>query len=186
MVVNKFKSDEQISADILQCKADILRASDIIPSSKKEVCQEAESENNSGNIPSSADAVETLAEEEKRLGEDTSSIPIETVDSEEAKPAEIPKFDLAEEIMAEQRRVTAIKRRGPSQKAEARKEEPEVESVDYTVGQPVQASLEEEQIIAEIVARDIERLCRGAALGGQEQSFDETNERIRGNGRSQS
>ncbi len=70
---------------------------------------------------------------------------------------EIPKFDLAEEIMAEQRRITAIRRKAPGKKTEAQRPQPQAQPVGYTTEKPLS---EQEKIIAEIVARDIEKLCR--------------------------
>jgi hypothetical protein len=78
---------------------------------------------------------------------------------------EIPRFDLAEEIMAEQRKITAIKRKAPDKKIEyqikARIQEQEVKPISHTTEQMVPSLPEQEKIIAEIVARDIQRLCRG-------------------------
>ncbi len=86
---------------------------------------------------------------------------------------EIPKFDLAEQIMAEQRKITAIRRKAPgktrrlpSQNGAAGKKTkaPDLQSqaqlTGYTIKPPPPALPEQEQIIAEIVARDIERFCR--------------------------
>jgi hypothetical protein len=84
-----------------------------------------------------------------------------TSPSKGQKESEIPKFDLAEQILAEQRKVSSARRKAPSPKAEAPKQEQQLESVDYLVEQPSPAALERQQIIAEIVARDIEKLCRG-------------------------
>ncbi|MBA7482245.1 hypothetical protein ES707_17729 [subsurface metagenome] len=87
---------------------------------------------------------------------------------------EIPKFDLAEQIMAEQRKITAIKRKAPGKpqrlpsqdgaagkKAKAPAQQPQAQSIGYSIKQPLLALSEQKQIIAEIVARDIEKLCRG-------------------------
>ena len=74
---------------------------------------------------------------------------------------QIPKFDLAEEIMAGQRKITSIRRKAPGKKVEIQSQEPEVELIGYTIGQPTPALSGQEQIVAEIVARDIERLCKG-------------------------
>ena len=70
--------------------------------------------------------------------------------------------------MAEQRKNTAIRRKAPGKKPEAQKEEPEAEPVSYTIEHPMPTSPEQDRIIAEIVARDIERLRRGdySADGG--------------------
>jgi len=110
--------------------------------------------------------------------------------------SEIPKFDLAEQILAEQRKITAIRRKGPGKpqrlpslapavtrvqaqdgaagkKPRAPDRQPQAQSTDYAIKQPPstrtsqqsaasQSSIlsEQEQIVAEIVARDIEKLYR--------------------------
>jgi len=67
---------------------------------------------------------------------------------------EIPKFDLAEKILAEQRKITAIRRKAPGQQRE-------VESTDYATKWSKPVLYEQEQIISEIVARDIKTLRDG-------------------------
>jgi len=97
--------------------------------------------------------------------------------------SEIPKFDLAEQILAEQRKITAIRRKAPGKpqrlpspapavtrvqaqdgaagkKPKAPDWQPQVQSTDYAIKQPPSILSEQEQIVAEIVARDIEKLCR--------------------------
>jgi len=86
------------------------------------------------------------------------------------KSSEIPKFDLAEQIMAEQRKIAAIRRKGPGKKAETTKQQYKVESITHTVKPPPMLS-EQEQIIAEIVARDIEKLYRIDATDVQAQDL---------------
>ena len=73
---------------------------------------------------------------------------------------DIPKFDLAEQIMAEHRKITAVRRKGPGKMASPPKKQHPAESVTRNVvpGPILSGS---EQIIAEIVARDIENLCMG-------------------------
>jgi len=96
---------------------------------------------------------------------------------------EIPRFDLSEQIMAEQRKITAIRRKAPGKpqrlpslapavtrvqaqdgaagkKTKAPDHQPQAQSTGYTIKQPPPTLSEQEQIIAEIVARDIEKLCR--------------------------
>jgi len=73
--------------------------------------------------------------------------------------SEIPKFDLAEQILAEQRKITAIRRKAPGKKPEVPDQQTQAESIGYT--RPPPTLSEQEQIIAEIVARDIEKLYRG-------------------------
>ena len=72
------------------------------------------------------------------------------------KPTEIPQFDLAEQILAEQRKLSAVKRKGPRKRAKA----PVPKTIKQAARQielPMIPS-EQEEIIAEIVARDIENL----------------------------
>ena len=166
-------NSEQFDADILQCKLDILRARDIIPGAppphEKKTRQKPESQKTGENTIQSAEAAKISAEKEKTTPEKTGSIAIEPIPAKKTAPLprpvvsvnekegaetlqekpEIPSFDLAEEIMAEQRKITAIRRKAPGKKTEA-------QPVD--IEQPLS---EQEKIIAEIVARDIERLCRG-------------------------
>lgn len=77
----------------------------------------------------------------------------------------IPKFDLAEDIMAEQRKSTARRRKRPTVSAreapsriEAISRQPQAKPVSSAIGPPSPIVSEQEQIIAEIVARDIEKL----------------------------
>ena len=75
------------------------------------------------------------------------------------KAGEIPKFDLAEQIMAEQRKMAAVKRKGPGRKAEPARRPRQADSIGHALKPPPVLS-EQDQIIAEIVARDIEKLYR--------------------------
>lgn len=176
--MGKAENSEQFDADILQCKVDILRARNIMPPRDDTTQKNPAIQNSTGEKTQSADAAEISA------NEDTSPILIEEIPAKETTPlpkvvsvnkkeeaealqekSEIPHFDLAEEIMAEQRRITAIKRKGPGQKTEAGKLKPETQPVDHIIEQQKPALSEQEKIIAEIVARDIERLCRGDYTG---------------------
>ena len=73
---------------------------------------------------------------------------------------EIPKFNLAEQIMAEQRKITAIRRKGPGKMAKPPQKQHPAESIGRNV-MPMPILSGPEQIISEIVARDIEELCVG-------------------------
>jgi len=73
---------------------------------------------------------------------------------------EIPKFNLAEQIMAEQRKITAVRRKGPGKMARPPQKRHPAESIGRNVmPRPILSG--PGQIIAEIVARDIEELCAG-------------------------
>jgi hypothetical protein len=171
MVANK-ANNERIDADILQCKADIRRARDIMPPSKKKPQEEFKSKEPSENATPSIEASETSTEEERASLKYTEESLAEQVKPGKSEPAEsvsssrqetkIPRFDLAEEIMAEQRKITAIRRKAPGKRIEVG--EQKVRSIDYAAEQPTPVSPEQGRIIAEIVARDIEKLCRGSHL----------------------
>ena len=72
--------------------------------------------------------------------------------------SEVPKFDLAEQIMAEQRKVTAIRRKAPGKKTKTLAPQPQIKSTGCAIKQPPPTSSEKGIIITEIVARDIEKL----------------------------
>jgi len=81
----------------------------------------------------------------------------------------IPTLDLGEKILAEQRRMTARKRKGPAG-SNARVEPEEVQQTpvmamraERAVEPPAQDVAQLQQLVAEIVARDIDRLCTGPA-----------------------
>ncbi len=76
---------------------------------------------------------------------------------------EIPSYDLAENILAEQRRAAGQRRRGPGRVGAGPCACPPV--LGQSQGSALadlasQDLLELQRVVAEIVARDIERLCR--------------------------
>ena len=79
--------------------------------------------------------------------------------------SEIPTFDLGERILAEQRKVAAVKRKGPGMRGTAPTVIPQAQPASDTDGRAGAELSERDRIIAEIVARDIDRLCRGDAAG---------------------
>jgi len=102
----------------------------------------------------------------------TNDLPAEPA-GEVREASDIPKFDLAEQIMAEQRKITAIRRKAPGKtqrlplqdgaagkKTKAPDLQSQAQLTGYTIKPPPPTSSEQEQIIAEIVARDIEIFCR--------------------------
>lgn len=110
---------EDIDADILECKGDVLRARDIIPGGGKNSPTPLPSPNN--------------------------------------PQSEIPKFDLAGDIMAEQRRLIAAKRKGPGKKIEAEVTQPRPAAAKAVEQPPLQAN-QQDNLLREIVKRDIEKL----------------------------
>ena len=87
--------------------------------------------------------------------------PIATKSSKDIPIAEIPTFDLAEQIMAKQRNISAVKRRPPSQKSNFQQQTPQGQSINIALestGLSVSVLSKRNRIIADIVARDIEKL----------------------------
>jgi hypothetical protein len=75
--------------------------------------------------------------------------------------ADIPKFDLAEGLLADRRMISAAKRKSPSHKVvEVDKSSRVGQAKDASRWLVVESS-EQRLLIAEIVSRDIARLCRG-------------------------
>jgi hypothetical protein len=83
---------------------------------------------------------------------------------EQREKHDIPRFNLAEEIMAEQRKFTSAKRKAPGPKSvTASLQEKVIESIRHAVIPPTPLFMKQQQIIVEIVARDIAKLCRDFA-----------------------
>ena len=132
-----------------------------------------------------------MSESDINKQDDSNDLPTEPAgavqDASEPRPSdgrcEIPKFDLAEQILAEQRKITAIRRKAPGKKTEPRPsdgrgeppaQEREAESIGYSIQQPPLTLSEQGQIIAEIVARDIEKLRRGDTSSLRRPDFRDT------------
>jgi len=73
---------------------------------------------------------------------------------------DIPRFDLAKQIMAEHRKITSVKRKGPAKKVKSPPKQHPAELIARNI-MPGPIVNGPEEIIAEIVARDIENLCIG-------------------------
>ncbi len=118
-MVSKDKSSEQIDADILQCRADILRAHDITPPYAKTGGKPPLSSQHTDKNTNRPAAIESPTANPAKVREDVAPIPIEAAEHKTAdsptvnhKPAvtrgelveptnqhgnpEIPKFNLAE------------------------------------------------------------------------------------------
>ncbi|HUV41327.1 MAG TPA: hypothetical protein VMW23_06050 [Sedimentisphaerales bacterium] len=84
--------------------------------------------------------------------------PDEPAGKKQQQTSEIPRFDLAEDIMAQQRKLVALRRKAPPK--------PQAGPQEQFTGRQNRDQLylstaDQQQIIVEIVARDIERMCRG-------------------------
>lgn len=162
-------SNEQFDTNSEPRKADIIRARDVIPPDKNITRQEPDSQQTGEDKPHPPAVPKTSVEQEhgrENIPEARSEqikpvedVPAASTKTEQQK-SEIPKFNLAEKIMAKQRRITAISRKAPGQRDEAQSQQPKVESIGYRIG-PSLALPEQEHIIAEIVARDIEKFVQG-------------------------
>ena len=167
--MNNADSNEQPDTDSKQDKPEVLRAKDIIPPLRTPT-PAAPSTQQPVQKASPGPAVPGSGPEKRTIPTDSNlpqprpkpatTTPLVQPAAEQTK-SDIPRFDLAEKIMAEQRRITAVRRKGPGQQDEAQEQEREAESLNNTEEPVPQALSEEEQIIAEIVSRDIEVLCRG-------------------------
>ncbi len=157
MVVSKSNSDRQDEDDTL-------RAGDITPP------YDNEEDLKQGHQKDKADNKKDSSAQKKRHLE--TSIPQNSNNS--LKPSEdsegrrhgnehqkgaIPKFDLAEDIMAEQRKISAARRRAPNKKFQVQSYQEQVQYTGFLSSLPAPVLSEQEQIIAEIVARDIYKLC---------------------------
>jgi hypothetical protein len=128
-----------------QKKDEVLRAKDIIPPYNRKIPQEQnhplkdELIQHTGTNSESADMLASKHEETAR------------------QKTEIPQFDLAGQILSEQRKIATIKRQRPGQKNKKANLKPKTLSTDSTFKPPIILS-QQGKIIAEIVARDIQRL----------------------------
>jgi len=74
--------------------------------------------------------------------------------------SDIPQLDLDKQILAKQRKVTSVRRKGPGAKRKAGVKPAEIASLGRRVVRAVPELPEQDRIIADIVARDIQRLSR--------------------------
>jgi len=129
------ENNEQIDSDILQCKADIFGVRDIIPPFSAKNLQTPKAHNPTGMPEPNEKPKEPKA----------------------GSQSEVPQFNLADDIMAQQRQISANARKGPAQKEQAPKTE-SPKPIEYPNGPKMTTDSDQDWIIAQIVARDIERL----------------------------
>ena len=125
---------------------DILRANDIIPPyhSKNSYEQKPPAKENT-----SQDAADKIKHTESTPTELENTAPHKT---------EIPKFDLARQIMSEQRKAVSIKRISPDKKDKAENHKYKTPHPMDHIVKPLPMLQYQEQIITEIVQRDIQKL----------------------------
>jgi hypothetical protein len=92
-----------------------------------------------------------------------------SADGQGVSNTDIPRFNLADDIMAEHRRLTAGRRKGPTSPSPAEKAPVSRPSAPIPDRKPFQSrygfsngfNTAADPVIADIVAKDIDRLCRG-------------------------
>ncbi len=150
----------------------VLRARDVIPPFEKGVPPADEGETKveplsrwasptRNSLPVSA--LEPRMNHHPEDAEDPSgpAPPDEAAEAVSADEPEVPTYDLAENILAEQRRAAGRRRRAPGRAQVKPLASPKGAGVRLFLPEPAsQDLLELQQIVAQIVARDIERLCR--------------------------
>jgi hypothetical protein len=150
-----FSAVDEMNVNTKPRRTRVLRASDVIPPFGKNVSQakggdtEAEQIGSVPSEPSNTGGVSLLNEATAEVAQ------------RPAGPAEIPTYDLAENILAEQRRAASRRRRAPGRvEDEPVARSGQVRPGDLTADLPSGDLLTLQRTVAEIVARDIERLCR--------------------------
>jgi len=163
---------EQEDGDIRKCREDVLRVRDIIPPFEELPDEDSARHKKTENAARSAGAQESTAAGRDRPPEKakTSKREEEHIHSQAAKgqaerPPErgdasrIPEFNLAEQIMAEQRRITATTRKAPTPRSQL-EQGPGAQPGRRFSSEGAFAAIEGlcDPVIVEIVARDIEKL----------------------------
>jgi len=165
VAVSKAKDNGQTEDDILRCKEDILRLR-----RTNSTGEETTSENAGPKQPTEESTVPSnRTDKHEPVAKDTAQARTEQTSdkTQVAKPvnasqkaAEIPRFDLAEQILAEQRRITAVRRKAPGKASQSEQPSPPRTVTAQSTGEPSAAQPEPEQIIQEVVATDIDRMLR--------------------------
>jgi len=129
--------------------SDVLRASDIMPPYESDAGAAGK---NTSRKKASAPPKTGLAKGEHPASKSAAG---------EQRGGDIPQLDLDRQILAKQRKVTSVRRKGPGVKAKAPIKAAEIASGEIAGVRAVPELAEQDQVIAEIVARDIRRLCEG-------------------------
>ncbi len=85
-------------------------------------------------------------------------IPSGNNQQKEVEKVDVPGFDLGDQILSEQRKISSVKRRGPGMKNSAQSETPVSKGSEPVVPISAREIAEENRIIAAIVAEDIKSL----------------------------
>jgi hypothetical protein len=89
----------------------------------------------------------------------TTKVKAKSKESGGGSGGKIPILDLDKQILAKQRKITSVRRKGPGAKAETSAKAAQSVSGEISDVRVVSELAEQDQVIAEIVARDIRRLC---------------------------
>ncbi len=135
-------------------RARVLRATDVMPPFDKGT---SPANGGAADAEPSGSVSAELADAGKHVANDEA---VSKVGQLLADPAEIPTYDLAENILAEQRRVASRRRRAPGRAPAEPAAPPEPAHPAVSMAAPLPQDLPElQRVVAEIVARDIARLC---------------------------
>jgi len=142
----------------------VLRATDVIPPFDKDIPPvdggEVDAEQ-PGSVPAELTEAGNSAGNDDAGGVRLTDDVVSKAGQLLADPVEIPTYDLAENILAEQRRVASRRRRAPGRAQAGPVAPSEPARLKVSTAEPLPQDLPElQRIVAEIVARDIERLCR--------------------------
>ena len=163
MDVSKQDREQHTDNDSGRGKQRVLRARDIVPGKdapKPTQCAHKRAEGASAIEQSGRSNSKAAKPSDSSAGAELlEAIGGQARAENQADDSPIPSFDLAGEIMAEQRRVIAERRKGPMQKARVKHKKANAQA--GPTEQPLSSVTVQNQIIADIVARDIERLCSG-------------------------
>jgi len=137
----------------------VLRAADVLPPFDEEVPPGNNSDPKASAPARPRGKTDKSKRKNRRAGAADSGGQRNAVERNMPGDSEIPTFDLAESILARQRRVTAGRRKKRSQAASKTDSRQNAVRLTYIDELSAQEQAELQQVVAKIVARDIERLC---------------------------
>lgn len=155
-MVDGFDRKDEVEAD------SVLRAADVVPPFDSIVRR---SSDYGGDIERRVSLRSAARDTDGRPGTERAGRAASTGDlvGEAGPPSggrvDVPQFDLAENILAEQRRLNARRRKGPGRYEEEKTKPADVDRRAGVVAWPADVQ-ELHHVVADIVARDIERLCK--------------------------
>ena len=179
--MDKTDHDKKNNTGVSQREKDVLRAVDVVPPYSKQAQAEKKSKNDDNPVPIEtivdqvlkSPTVEKLHPSDSAKGpEDNTTLPTWEQISESSneqkvgdhpvveEKSSILEFNLADQIMAEQRRVTSKQRKRPGQSSQSQTEPEKIPLHTEPKAKKEHCYLHRSQVIATIVARDIEKLCR--------------------------